>query len=61
MRGIFRGQGIGIAKAVLSLTMFHEARIFLMEQFKERNISQVTAAPSRCPLLPVSCPLPVHC
>jgi hypothetical protein len=37
MRGVFRGQGIGIAKAVLSLTMFHEARIFLMESFKARN------------------------
>jgi len=37
LRGIFRGQGIGIAKAVISLTMFHEGRIFLTEQFAERN------------------------
>jgi len=37
LRGVFRGQGIGIAKAVLSLTMFHEGRIFLMDQFKARN------------------------
>jgi hypothetical protein len=37
LRGIFRGQGIGIAKAVVSLTMFHEARIFLMDSFKSYN------------------------
>ncbi len=29
LRGMFRGQGIGIAKAVLSLTMFHEGRMFM--------------------------------
>ena len=34
LRGIFRGQGIGIAKAVLSLTMFHEARIAIADTFK---------------------------
>ena len=33
-------QGIGIAKAVLSLTMFHEARIAIADQFKARNESQ---------------------
>lgn len=38
LRGVFRGQGIGIAKAVLSLTMFHQGRIFLTEQAKEYNI-----------------------
>jgi hypothetical protein len=38
LRGIFRGQGIGIAKAIISLTMFHEGRIFLTNFFKERNI-----------------------
>jgi hypothetical protein len=37
LRGIFRGQGLGIAKAVLSLTMFHEGRIFLTKKFKQRN------------------------
>jgi len=37
LRGIFRGQGIGIAKAVLSLTMFHEARIAIADTFKARN------------------------
>ena len=37
MRGIFRGQGIGIFKAVISLTLFHEGRIFLMDSFKDRN------------------------
>jgi hypothetical protein len=37
LRGMFRGQGIGIAKAVISLTMFHQGRIFLTDTFKERN------------------------
>ena len=37
LRGIFRGQGIGMAKAIVSLTMFHEGRIFLTDCFKTRN------------------------
>lgn len=37
LRGVFRGQGIGIAKAVLSLTLFHEGRIFCMDSFKSSN------------------------
>jgi len=37
LRGIFRGQGIGICKAIVSLTMFHQGRIFLTESFKARN------------------------
>ena len=37
LAGIFRGQGIGIAKAIVSLTLFHEGRLFLARQFKERN------------------------
>ena len=37
MAGIFRGQGIGIAKAIVSLTLFHEGRLFLARQFKQRN------------------------
>ena len=37
LRGVFRGQGIGIAKAIISLTMFHQGRIYLMETFKDRN------------------------
>lgn len=37
LRGIFRGNGIGIAKAIISLTMFHEGRIYLMDTFKARN------------------------
>ena len=39
LRGIFRGQGIGIAKAIISLTMFHQGRIYLTDAFKERNES----------------------
>jgi hypothetical protein len=38
LRGIFRGQGIGIAKAIISLTMFHEGRLFLTDFFKDRNV-----------------------
>lgn len=37
MRGIFRGQGIGIFKAIISLTLFHEGRIFLINTFKDKN------------------------
>lgn len=37
MKGVFRGQGIGIAKAIVSLTLFHEGRIFLTEQMKYYN------------------------
>ncbi|CAM9190135.1 unnamed protein product [Ectocarpus fasciculatus] len=37
LRGIFRGQGIGIAKAIVSLSLFHEGRMFLARQFKEHN------------------------
>ena len=37
LRGVFRGQGIGIAKAIISLTMFHQGRIWCMEQLKDRN------------------------
>ena len=38
LRGIFRGQGIGIAKAVISLTLFHEGRHFLQDYFRQYNI-----------------------
>ncbi len=37
MKGVFRGQGIGIAKAIVSLTLFHEGRMFLARQFRESN------------------------
>ena len=37
IRGIFRGQGIGMAKAIISLSMFHEGRMYLTKYFKERN------------------------
>lgn len=40
MRGVFRGQGIGIAKAIVSLTLFHEGRMFLHRQFKDHNESK---------------------
>lgn len=38
LRGVFRGQGIGIAKAVISLTLFHEGRHFLQDHFRSSNI-----------------------
>lgn len=38
LRGVFRGQGIGIAKAVISLSLFHEGRHFLQDAFKTYNI-----------------------
>eukprot|EP00035_Acanthoeca_spectabilis_P020006 m.430696 g.430696 ORF g.430696 m.430696 type:complete len:311 (-) comp17203_c0_seq1:236-1168(-) len=37
LAGAFRGQGIGIFKAVISLTLFHEGRIFLTEAFRTYN------------------------
>lgn len=37
LRGLFRGQGIGIGKAIVSLTMFHEGRIYMTNYFKQRN------------------------
>jgi hypothetical protein len=37
MKGVFRGQGIGMVKGVLSLTLFHEGRLFLMKHAKESN------------------------
>ena len=40
LRGIFRGQGIGIAKAIISLSLFHEGRHFLQDAFKQHNIDK---------------------
>jgi len=37
LRGVFRGQGIGIAKAVISLTLFHEGRLFIQDYFRDSN------------------------
>jgi len=37
LAGVFRGQGIGIVKAIISLTLFHEGRMFLGRQFKDYN------------------------
>ena len=39
LRGIARGQGIGIIKGIYSLTMFHESRIFLENFFINYNLS----------------------
>ena len=40
IRGMLRGQGIGIAKAILSLSLFHESRIFITEWIRTRNIAR---------------------
>lgn len=37
MKGIFRGQGLGLAKAIVSLSLFHEGRLFLTRQAKSYN------------------------
>jgi hypothetical protein len=37
MRGVFRGQGIGIAKAIVSLSLFHEGRHFMQDYFRSYN------------------------
>jgi len=37
LKGMFRGQGVGLAKAVVSLTLFHQGRIVLMDAFRESN------------------------
>jgi hypothetical protein len=37
LRGVFRGQGIGIFKAVISLTLFHEGRLWCIDQFYAYN------------------------
>lgn len=37
MKGIFRGQGLGMAKAIVSLTLFHEGRMFLADKMKLYN------------------------
>ena len=43
LKGAFRGQGIGIAKAIVSLTLFHEGRIWLTGVFKEQNLKKIDA------------------
>jgi hypothetical protein len=37
LRGIFRGQGIGIGKAVVSLSLFHEGRMFCQRVARRHN------------------------
>ena len=37
LAGVFRGQGIGIAKAIVSLTLFHEGRQWCMRATRRYN------------------------
>ena len=41
MKGVFRGQGLGMAKAIVSLSLFHEGRLFLTERMKIYNGTNV--------------------
>ena len=46
LRGVFRGQGIGIFKAIISLSLFHEGRHFMQDAFKQYNINHGYFDPS---------------
>ena len=37
IKGLFRGQGVGLAKAIISLSLFHEGRLLLQDGFKKYN------------------------
>lgn len=37
MAGVFRGQGIGMVKAIVSLTLFHEGRMAIARYVKDSN------------------------
>jgi hypothetical protein len=39
MKGLFRGQGIGMVKAIISLSLFHEGRMWCERSFTSRNES----------------------
>lgn len=45
LRGVFRGQGLGIAKGILSLTAFHQGRIWLADAFRSNNIKNGSYTP----------------
>lgn len=37
LKGMFRGQGVGLAKAIISLSLFHEGRLFMQDLFINSN------------------------
>jgi hypothetical protein len=37
LKGVFRGQGTGMAKAIVSLSLFHEGRLFMQDRFRDYN------------------------
>jgi len=47
LRGVFRGQAIGIGKAIISLSLFHEGRMFLASQTKAWNVKNGYLPPSK--------------
>lgn len=38
IRGVFRGQGLGILKAILTLSLFHESRMFCEKMIEKNNL-----------------------
>ena len=38
LKGLLRGQGIGVVKGVVALTVFQESRILYQNSFKNYNI-----------------------
>jgi hypothetical protein len=41
LQGMFRGQGIGMVKAILSLTLFHQGRLFLTDYFTDPELVEI--------------------
>lgn len=48
LAGVFRGQGIGIAKAIVSLTLFHEGASSARPAFARHDMHPRTHAPTPC-------------
>ena len=46
LRGLFRGQGIGICKAIISLTLFHEGRMWCTDAWKDHNHARGLVPPA---------------
>ena len=47
LSGVFRGQGVGIFKAIISLTLFHEGRMFIARKFRESNEAKGLLPPKK--------------
>ena len=40
LRGAFRGQGIGVAKAIISLSLFHQGRLTISDMLRAHNAAR---------------------